>query len=74
MNSKSVKGNSFLCFDVITEGCVPSDCSLIGSNPDTPCNDDEGICNCREGYAGDTCSDCADGYYKIGNTCNGNDL
>ena len=43
-------------------------CNTFGSE-DTNCSNDEGICTCKEGYTGDKCDSCAEGYFQVNNDC-----
>ena len=46
-------------------------CSSVGTVEYSTC-DSEGICDCKVGYAGDKCDQCAPGYYsEDGKTCQG---
>ena len=38
---------------------------------DTSCTDDAGVCTCNEGYSGDKCDSCADGWFMINGVCYG---
>ena len=43
-------------------------CNTFGSE-DTNCSNDEGVCTCKEGYTGDKCDSCAEGYFQVNNDC-----
>ena len=45
-------------------------CNTVGS-VDTSCTDDAGVCTCNEGYSGDKCDSCADGWFMINGVCHG---
>ena len=45
-------------------------CKTVGS-VDTSCTDDAGVCTCNEGYSGDKCDSCADGWFMINGVCHG---
>ena len=36
-----------------------------------PLPDDAGVCTCNEGYSGDKCDSCADGWFMINGVCQG---
>ena len=36
---------------------------------DTSCTDYAGVCTCNEGYSGDKCDSCADGWLMINGVC-----
>ena len=38
---------------------------------DPRCTDDSGVCTCNDGYTGDKCDSCADGWFMINGVCNG---
>ena len=42
---------------------------MTGSNPDEPCIEDDGVCDCISGFTGDICDECASGYYASGIAC-----
>ena len=46
---------------------------MTGSDPTEPCIEATGVCDCKDGYTGATCSECDDGYFFSGNgECIGN--
>ena len=38
---------------------------------DPSCTDDARVCTCNEGYFGDKCDSCADGWFMTNGVCHG---
>ena len=44
---------------------ISKDCGCNEKGQENACSPHDGICNCKAGYTGSTCYQCAVGYYEI---------
>ena len=45
------------------EECIPCHCDELGTEPDTYCDRQTGQCQCKDGFGGINCDQCAVGFY-----------